>query len=114
MFHQNTLRNGVKKFEKRYGSAFVTHLAVTCDTALPRSQQGLPTPTTLAPPDPNAINATASQSSIMAPTATKRPGFASFASTSSLFAAVAQAKSPILGSLLISSKVQLAEQDGNE
>ena len=49
-------------------------------------------------PDPNAINATASQSSVMAPTVTKRPGFAAFASTPSPFAAAARTKSPILGS----------------
>ena len=53
---------------------------------------------TVTPPGPNAINATASQSSIMAPTATKRPGFAAFASTPSPFAAAARTKSPILGS----------------
>ena len=52
---------------------------------------------TVAPQDPNAINSTASQSSIMAPTATKRPGFAAFASTSSPFAAAARTKTPILG-----------------
>jgi Ran-binding protein 3 len=53
---------------------------------------------TVALPDPNAISATASQSSIMAPTATKRLGFAAYASTPSPFAAAARTKSPILGS----------------
>lgn len=53
---------------------------------------------TVAPQDPDVINATASQSSITLPTATKRPGFAAFASTPSPFAAAARTKSPILGS----------------
>ena len=52
----------------------------------------------VSPPNPNAINATASQSSVMAPTTTKRPGFAAFASTPSPFAAAARTKAPILGS----------------
>lgn len=53
---------------------------------------------TAALPDPNAINATASQSSIMEPTATNRLGFAAYASTPSPFAAAARTKSPILAS----------------
>ena len=63
--------------------------------------------------DPNAINTTPNQSSTTAPIATKRPGFASFASPISPFTAAARTKSPLLGSPSILGRAKSPSRRAN-